>query len=193
MSNRKINIKLLAESIDTKDLLNEHFVDALVESIEEEYGHLNEEELTELFKGLGGVVGGITGGISKFAGKAAEKLGDAAGRAVGAVGNAVGGVVKDAKFNYYQAEIKGMETKLDQMVQKLAKDYPNHHDKVGLQLQKISAALETVLTTISQAKSPAKPEAQQQQQAQQQQPAQANAGHEQMAGLMREGSKKKQK
>lgn len=153
MSNRKINIALLAESIDTKDLLNEHFVDALVESIEEEYGHLNEEELNELFAGLKAMGNAVAGGVNKLANRAATAVGGAAGRVAGAVGNAVGGVVKDAKFTYYQGEIKAMENKLGQMVQKLAKDYPDQQKYVASELQNIQAALESVLQTIAQTKS----------------------------------------
>lgn len=157
MSNAKpqFNLALLAESLDTKDLLNEDFVEMLTEAIQEEYGDLSEEQLNELFAGLRGLGSAVAGGISKAAGGLATRAATAVGNVAGRVAGAVGGAVKSAKFKYYEAEIKNMENKLGQMVQKLAKDYPAQQKFVGTELKNIEAALEAVLQTLAQPEQPA--------------------------------------
>lgn len=182
MSNAKpqLNLALLAESLDTKDLLNEDFVEMLTEAIHEEYGDLSEEQLNELFAGLKALGGAAMGGFNKAAGNLATRAATAVGNVAGRVAGAVGGAVKDAKFKYYEAEINNVSNKLGQMVQKLAKDYPAQQKFVGTELKNIEAALQAVLQTLGQ---PA--------QAEQGQAEPTPIGQPQMAGLMREGSKKK--
>jgi len=135
------------------------------ESVQEEIGNLNEEELQELLGGLrglaggasnlakkaGGAVAGAARGVGAAASSAAKRAGGAvagaAGAAAGAVKTAYQTGEKQAAISSVKKGIQGVVATIDQALQKVGNDPNAQHN-----LENVKAAITSAQAALAESK-----------------------------------------
>jgi hypothetical protein len=135
--------------------VNKSQLEAMIrESVKEEIGNLNEEELQELLGGLRGLAGGAAnaakragGAIAGAARGAGQAVAGAASNAAGAVKGAYQAGEKQAAITAVKKGIQNVVKTIDQALQKVGNDPNAQHD-----LENVKAAVTSAETALTESK-----------------------------------------